>query len=136
MSTRPEFESFFDQFNKNSPVDRITKDISVQEVINRKNDDIEKKEAKQKLKLRKKSFDLIARLIFGQLLFSDFFILIIVLGIILDLPFIKDFDSDIFFKLIDFLKYFIGATIVEMLGMLFFVIKFLFSNNVLDNDTT
>lgn len=139
MSMVPElhdqFETYFNQFNEFNTKDIITKSVSVPEIIKKKNNDIIKEEAKQKLTLRENAFKLISHLIWTQLFFSDIIILVIILGIMLDIPILHKFDFNIFDKLIDFLKYFIGATIVEMLGMLFFVIKFLFSKNALEKDS-
>ncbi len=68
-----------------------------------------------------------------QLLVMAIIILIIIIGLVVgdsNFWFIHKIDNAICKDLFDFLKYYISATIVELLGMLYFIVKQVFGNNV------
>lgn len=81
----------------------------------------------QKLILREKLVVAIKHIIWFQLVFFNIIILIIVLAVTSKAPFFKDIDIELSIRLFDFLKYYISATIVELLGMLVFILHYVFS---------
>ena len=84
-------------------------------------------EEKQKRKLRNKLVVAIKHIIWFQLLFFNIVVLVIVLSVTTDIQIFKDMGEDLSIQLFDFLKYYIGATIIELLGMLVLILKFVFS---------
>lgn len=78
---------------------------------------------------------IISTLIFFQLIFSNAIILIIVLSLVAgDNPilFINKIDLSIVSELFDFLKYYITSTVVELLAMIYFIIRYVFDKSVED----
>ena len=60
-------------------------------------------------------------------------IFIVIVGLVVgdsNLWFIHKIDTSVFKDLFSFLKYYISATIAELLGMLYFIVKQVFGNNV------
>lgn len=97
----------------------------------RKNQRIERKIIKnaesQKLKLRNKLVVAIKHIIWFQLVFFNIVVLLIVASVTMKAPIFKDIDTELAIQLFDFLKYYISATIVELLGMLVFILHYVFS---------
>lgn len=127
MRNDKKFEKYYDYFNSPYIDDKTTKSSDVEEIIEGLNRSIEEQEENQKRFLRNKSFTLIGWLIWTQLIFFDLVVILILLPIIFRNDFFYNLSDNTISLLLDFLKYFIGATIVELLGMLFFVVKFVFS---------
>lgn len=98
--------------------------------IEKINSELKEKEHEQKRILRNKCFILISKLIWAQLIFFNSIIIIIIIPILLRLPIFNIVDSNMSHLMIDFLRFYIGATIVEILGMLFFIVRFVFSSNI------
>ncbi len=91
------------------------------------------KNEEQNRKFKPKVFISICCFIGVQLLLMTIIILIVVIGLVVgdgSLWFIHKIDSSICQDLFSFLKYYISATIVELLAMLFFIVKRVFENNV------
>lgn len=69
----------------------------------------------------------VTKFLWVQLLFFNTIVLSIVLSIIVDFGFFKTIDNELATILFDFLKYYISATIAELLGMLVFILHYVFS---------
>lgn len=70
---------------------------------------------------------------FFQLLGMTIIVLIVVIGLVVDdngIWFIHKIDTSVCEELFEFLRFYISATIVELLGMLYFIVKRVFDNNV------
>lgn len=81
----------------------------------------------QKLTLRSGLAVAIKRIIWFQLLFFNLIVLLIVSSVTLKIPFFKSINTELAIELFEFLKYYISATIVELLGMLAFILHYVFS---------
>ncbi len=116
---------------KKTEPEKLTEDVSVNDIIKSRNDKVRMKEErqKQKLSLRNKSFKLVSHLIFFQLVFFNIVVFMVLAIFSIDCPYLKDIPETTKSILLDFLKYYISATIVEMLGMLFFILRFYFPQN-------
>lgn len=78
---------------------------------------------------------IISVLIFFQLIFSNAVILIIVLSLVAGndkILFINKIDLTIVSELFNFLKYYITSTVVELLAMIYFIIRYVFNDSVED----
>lgn len=83
------------------------------------------KSMSQRHKLQKPILDCIKRLL--NVLIWSFNIIIGVIVIFSALYCFRNSDDDLLIQLLDFLKYYVGAVVVELLGMLYFVTKSVFS---------
>lgn len=83
----------------------------------------------QKLILRNKLAVAVKHIIWFQLIFFNIIILIIVLAVTSNFSFFRNIDSQMSIQLFEFLKYYISATIVELLGMLIFILHYVFSDS-------
>lgn len=91
------------------------------------------KNEEQNRKFKPKVFWAVCVFIMLQLLVMTVIILIVIIGLVVgdeNLLFIHKIDSSVCRELFSFLKYYISATIVELLAMLFFIVKRVFENNV------
>lgn len=84
--------------------------------------------SEQKISLREKLTKTVQKIIWVQIIFFNIIVLFIVAAVILNIPIFKKIDNDLAKLLFDFLKYYIGATIVELFGMLVFVLHYAFSD--------
>lgn len=91
------------------------------------NETIIQKEESQKLRLRDKLTKTVTCFIWAQLIFFNIVVLLIVLSVTSDIMFFKIIDNDLATLLFSFLKYYISATIAELLGMLVFILHYVFS---------
>lgn len=91
------------------------------------NETIIQKEESQKLRLRDKLTKTVTCFIWVQLIFFNIVVLLIVLSVTSDIIFFKTIDNDLATLLFSFLKYYISATIAELLGMLVFILHYVFS---------
>lgn len=82
---------------------------------------------KQKQSLRSKIVSFIRILIVLQLIFFNFIIGFIIFAVIVKCTRFNALSTTIVSSLLGFLKYYISATIVELLGMLFFITQYSFS---------
>ncbi len=81
---------------------------------------------RQKREHRDKVIDIVKNAMMIQIAFMSFIILLVVANITLKIPIFKDLNNESLRLVIGLLKYFISATIVEIVGMLFFIVKSLF----------
>ena len=89
------------------------------------NDSIEENNALQKYTFRNKLLRLVSWLIWVQMIFFNIIILIVISSVVFQFSFIK---NNISASILDFLKYYISVTVVELLGMLWFVMKYVFKD--------
>ncbi len=108
--------------------DSLDSDIDWKHEADRLNLEILKKIEKQKIKLRDKLVNAVKHVIWFQLVFFNIIILAIVLAVTSKIPLFKDIDIELSIQLFGFLKYYISATIVELLGMLVFILHYVFSD--------
>ena len=121
------------QLKEDSSTDITTNKNNTEYIIENYNKSIEKRNAKQKYKFRNKLLKLVSFLIWFQLIFFNLVIIFVISSLVFNCTFFK---SDIPMELLSFLKYYISATIVELLGMLWFVMKYVFKESVLKNRTS
>lgn len=121
------------QLKEDSSTDITTNKNNTEYIIENYNKSIEKRNAKQKYKFRNKLLKLVSFLIWFQLIFFNLVIIFVISSLVFNCTFFK---SDIPMELLSFLKYYISVTIVELLGMLWFVMKYVFKESVLKNRTS
>ena len=122
-----DLDKFFQRFEEKKTEEQLTKDIQVNNIISNDNIQTVIEEERQKLLLRNSAFKLVSVLIWIQLIFSNILVIIIILSLSTNIPIFKPMTGSATTLLVEFLKYYIGATIVELLGMLFFILRFLFN---------
>lgn len=122
-----DLDRFFQKFEERKPEEQLTKEIQVHDIISNDNMQTVIEEEKQKLLLRNRAYKLVSVLIWIQLIFSNILVILIILSLSANIPFFKTMAGSTITLLVQFLKYYIGATIVELLGMLFFILRFLFN---------
>lgn len=66
-------------------------------------------------------------MIWFQLVFFNIMVFIIVSSVTLKIPVFKEIDTALAVQLFELLKCYIAATIVELLGMLMFILHYVFS---------
>lgn len=116
--------SFYKNQDKGNSLD---KNVDINKKIAQTNLKIIKEEEKQKNQLRGKLVNTVIKIIWFQLFFFNIIVLLIVLSVTSDFPFLKNIDNNKATLLFNFLKYYITATIVELLGMLSFILHYVFS---------
>lgn len=122
--------SFREQLSNEQQVKDVTSKGTIPEnEIENYNKTINKKNEKQKLNFRKRLLNLISCLIWVQLIFFNFVVVLVVSSIVFNFSFIKNLETDISVTILNFLKYYISVTIVELLSMLFFIMKYVFNND-------
>ena len=139
------FQSYYTELEENdSSVIRYDDDSSksqnIKDLVNKFNETIYRKTLIPQLnknenqKRKHKLYLLIGIGIFIviQILVLSAVIGIFVANITLDLTIFKDLNLDVTDKLLDFLKYYIGATVVEVLGILFFIVKNVYDTSIVD----
>jgi len=109
----------------NDNVTSTTEDIESK--IYNINEIIIQKEESQKLHLRDKLTKTVTCFIWVQLIFFNIIVLLIVLSVTSNIGFFKTINNDLATLLFTFLKYYISATIAELLGMLVFILHYVFS---------
>lgn len=116
---------------KNCPIsfenDTVSKDKDIEHEIYNINEIIIQQEENQKLRLRDKLTKTVTKFIWIQLIFFNIVVVFIVLSVTSNITIFKVVDNDLATLLFDFLKYYISATIVELLGMLVFILHYVFS---------
>lgn len=101
-----------------------TYDDDFDEKARRINNELLKNED-QKRNFRDRLLRLVSKLIYIQLVFFNLVIIIIVVALIFDFSCFRQLN-DMSVNLLSFLKYYISATIVELLSMLFFILRYVF----------
>lgn len=107
--------------------DDVLSHKDTEEKISDINEGIILKEEKQKLQLRETLTGTVKGFIWVQLIFFSIIILLIVCAVTLNTSIFNKIDNQLASLLFEFLKYYIGATIVELLGMLGFILHYVFS---------
>lgn len=74
----------------------------------------------------------IRRILRSQMILVSFPIMLTFITICIDIPFMKNIDSKQMQIVFEFLKYYIGAIIVEFIAMLFFIVKYVFDKSIVD----
>ena len=85
--------------------------------------------ANQKIKLRDGLTKTVQRIIWVQLFFFNIVVALIVASVTIECSIFKETSVETSKVLFEFLKYYIGATIVELFGMLVFVLHYAFSES-------
>lgn len=75
---------------------------------------------------------IVSVLIFIQLIFFNMIVAVMLASITMDLSIFKNVGTEIAGLILDFLKFYVSATIVELLGMLLFIIKNVFDWSIKD----
>lgn len=129
VSSKEILEKYIDEIKipQSSPNDVIFTAEDVKNEIDNINNMIIQREEDQKLRLRDKLTVTVTKFLWVQLLFFNIIVLSIVLSIIVNFGFFKTIDNELATILFDFLKYYISATIAELLGMLVFILHYVFS---------
>lgn len=109
--------------------DKTSSNKNTDESINGINKQIIKNE-NQKRKFKRAILWLVSILTFIQLIFFNVVVAFVVASITVEHSFLKELDIKIISEMLDFLKYYIGATIVELLGMLLFIMRYVFSDTI------
>ena len=109
-------------------IDVTSKGIVPENEIDNYNKAIYKENEEQKLNFRNRLLRLVSWLIWVQLIFFNLIVFLVVSSIVFDCNFIKDLDMDTSGAILDFLKYYISVTIVELLSMLFFIMQYVFND--------
>ncbi len=86
----------------------------------------------QKRKFKERLMKYIRRILVAQMILVSIPILMVFITICFDVPFMKDIEKEQIQSLFDFLKYYIGAIIVEFIAMLFFIVKYVFDKSIVD----
>ncbi|MDE7446260.1 MAG: hypothetical protein K2N15_11265 [Lachnospiraceae bacterium] len=107
--------------------DTVSKGKDIEHEIYNINEVIIQQEENQKLRLRDKLTKTVTKFIWIQLIFFNIVVVFIVLSATSNIAIFKVVDNDLATLLFDFLKYYISATIVELLGMLVFILHYVFS---------
>lgn len=107
--------------------DSLDEELDLDSKITELNIETHRQSESQKFELRGELTIAIKHIIWFQLLFFNLMVLLIVSSVTLKIPFFKDIGTELAMELFDFLKYYIGATIVELLGMLVFILHYVFS---------
>lgn len=127
LNSKDEIERYNNFFkNKGGNTDLLTKPTYAEETIKLANQRLMLDETKQKLDLRNSIFNFVKGLIIAQLVFFNIITLYALCVVSLNVDWFIELDNEMIANLLEFLKYFIGATIVELLGMLGFVLQFAF----------
>ena len=90
---------------------------------------------KNKRNLKPKILYLVCFFIFVQLVIMNLILFVVIISLVLGdgtWYFIRTIDLTIVPEVFDFLKYYITATVVELLGMLYFMIKKVFDNSIIE----
>ena len=95
--------------------------------ISKLNIETYKKTETQKLKLRERLSKAIKRMIWIQLIFFNIVVILVVSSVIFKKPFFNEFNKELAPEVFGFLKYYISATIAELLGMRWFILHYVFS---------
>lgn len=106
----------------------LNTDIDSEKVIQSVNLKIIAEAENQKLKLRDKLVVAIKHIIWVQLVFFNIVVFTIVLSVTSKFRVFKIIDTELSIQLFQFLKYYVSATIVELLGMLVFILHYVFSD--------
>ncbi len=88
-----------------------------------------------KRNLKPKILHWVCAFVIVQLVMMNAILAIVIIGLVIgdsNLWFIHSIDPVVFPELFSFLKYYISATLVELLGMLFFMIRKVFDNSIID----
>lgn len=107
--------------------DSLDEELDLDSKITELNIETHRQSESQKLEMRDKLTNAIKHIIWFQLLFFNLMVFLIVSSVTLKIPFFREIDTELAIELFDFLKYYIGATIVELLGMLVFILHYVFS---------
>lgn len=107
--------------------DIVSSNNDIETKIYKINETIIQREEAQKLRLRDKLTDTVTKFIWVQLVFFNSIVFIIVVSVTVKLGIFKDVTDNVATLLFDFLKYYISVTIVELLGMLVFILHYVFS---------
>lgn len=106
-----------DKTSKSKDIDKILNDINKQ-VIKKEN---------QKRRFKTFTLGLVSILTVIQMIFFNLIVGYVIASISLDINWFKSLEISFVSEMLSFLKYYIGATVVELLGMLFFIIRYVFS---------
>lgn len=88
------------------------------------------KAEKQKYRFRTTIAVFISILLALQLVFFNCMVCYIIHGIIHKSDYFNVLSQEVTSALLEFLKYYISVTVVEMLGMVFFILRYAFSNRI------
>ncbi len=122
-----EFSSYEDLIDDSSDQDPISSTPDTKDIIDKYNQQYIKNE-EQKRQQRTTVLAVITRLVVIQMIFFNLVVVLLLATVVLDLPYLKSMSIETVTALLDFLKYYISATIVELLGMLLFIVRNLFNS--------
>lgn len=88
------------------------------------------KNENQKRKFKKSLLYLISFLTIIQLIFFNAVVVYVVLSLTSKWAIFKNLDAKTTSETLSFLKYYIGATVVELLGMLLFITRYVFTDTI------
>lgn len=129
MTTQQLLQQYQDTISTTDSLDSDT--ISTNEDIDDKidniNDTLLQKAEIQKLQLREKLTRTVTKFLWVQLVFFNIVVVVIVLSVTIKVGIFKVINNKLASLLFEFLKYYISATIVELLGMLVFILHYVFS---------
>ena len=89
------------------------------------------KNEKQKRKFRKQIINIIRVFTWIQLIFFNGVVGFIIFATTVDVGWLKITELATIQNMLDFLKFYVGATLVELIGLFGIIIRFVFSDNVL-----
>lgn len=113
--------------------DSLSKDIDIEKKIHMSNLRIQEAEEIQKRELRNWLTKTVKGFIWVQIIFFNLIVGGIVMSVIVDISIFKNVDKELAEVLFEFLKYYISVTVVELLGMLAFILHYVFSRYKKEN---
>ncbi len=122
---------YLDLFDVELPKDTTSKKEDPNSKILSINDQYSLNE-NQKRKHRKAILIIVTIFISVQLVFFNVVVGFMLSSITIENPMFKNINSETTELILDFLKYYVSATIVELLGMLLFIIKNVFDSSLKD----
>lgn len=93
---------------------------------------LRKKKGELNLEERKKLLSILKFLFGAQLFFMNVVVIVIVLWVVLELPFLRIVEDNTLTILVDMTKYYITAVLVELLGGIIYIVHNVFSDKTID----
>lgn len=110
-----------------SDSDAISTNENIEDKIDAINSNIIQKAESQKLQLREKLTRTVTKFLWVQLVFFNVVVVVIVLSVTMNIGIFKAINNELASLLFEFLKYYISVTVAELLGMLVFILHYVFS---------
>lgn len=127
MENKPDIREEIKKLADGNTDNSLNETLDLNSKITQLNIETYRQSEDQKIELRSNLTKAVKCIIWFQLIFFNIVVLLIVSSITIKIPFFKEIETNLSIRLFEFLKYYIGATIVELLGMLVFILHYVFS---------